>query len=282
MWFQHEGRSLLATFDEDAPRSPTPANGGTTVDWDFGRLPPQRPGRLSSGPAHDLNSMLTAILGFVQLGRMRGNDAAGVQEELDAIDLAARRAVHLVRELAVAEHRLNAEPGPADASEVIADLLPVLKSLINPCEIALELHPDAPLAQIPREAMARVIFNLVLNAREAMPAGGRITISTRQAPGANEPARADGSVDFALSVSDTGIGMNPATLDRIFEPNFTTKLPGSGNGLGLVTVREILQQARGRVTVTSAPGRGTTFLVHIAGTRRGNAPPTYARQEDLR
>ena len=276
----HEGRSAIAAYQAPMSKAPAVAPTGTTMTWDFATLPPQRATRLSAGPAHDLNSMLTAILGFVQLGRMRENDAAGVQEELDAIDVAARRAVHLVRELVIAEHRMNAESGVADPNEVIGDLLPLLRSLVNPCEIVLELEANAPRASVPRDALTRVVFNLVLNAREAMPDGGRIRISTKQtaASGSNGTKVAAG---LALYVSDNGIGMDAATLSRIFEPNFTTKAPGRGNGLGLVTVRDILQNAGGRVTVTTDPGSGTTFLVHFTAPPRVT-PRSSSTQEDLR
>ncbi len=250
---------------------PTPVGSltptGTTAVWDFALLHSPRAPRLSSGPAHDLNSMLTAILGFVQLGRMRGEDAAGIQEELDAIDVAARRAVHLIRELVVAEHRASARAGQLDCNEVIRDLLPAMQKFVDPCEITLDLRADVPRGELPREVLSRIVFNLVLNAREAMPSGGRIRIATDQTLPHDGPAGPHGP-ELILSVSDEGLGMDTATLSRIFEPTFTAKGPMRGNGLALATVREILHNVGGRVTVTTDPGRGTTFVVRFLAAQR--------------
>ena len=251
---------------EGPSASPEPAGSltptGTTAVWDFALLQSPRAPRLSSGPAHDLNSMLTAILGFVQLGRMRGDDAAGIQEELDAIDVAARRAVHLIRELVVAEQRASARAGQLDCNEVIRDLLPAMQKFVDPCVISLDLRADVPRGELPREVLSRTVFNLVLNAREAMPSGGRIRIATDHVL-PREGTANPGSPELILSVSDEGLGMDAATLSRIFEPTFTAKGPLRGNGLALATVREILHNVGGRVTVTSDPGRGTTFVVRF-------------------
>lgn len=269
MPFQQESHVAVIAGPRHLPAPNQHPAAGTTADWDFGRYAPASASRLYAGPAHDLNSMLTAILGFVQLGRMRGaEDPEGLQEDLEAIDVAARRAVHLVRELVIAEQK-GRGPGHnnADPNECIEELAPVLRRIVAPCEIQLDLHNDAPRAEIPREALARVIFNLVLNAREAMPKGGRIRISTRRVPVTTGAQIGSASHELQLSVNDTGVGMDSATLARIFDADFTTKTPGRGNGLGLCTVRDVLQQARGRATVTTAPGRGTTFIVHLAAIR---------------
>lgn len=225
-------------------------------------------GQLAGGVAHDFNNILAAImmhLGLLQTSSELNEETRVALKDLDA---EARRAASLTRQLLMFSRRSVLAVRPLDVNEVIANLLKMLNRLIGE-NIKLRFDGDSrlPLVEADAGMLEQVVMNLVVNARDAMPKGGRVTIGTTlasfQTPdlGVN-PSRQPG--DFVcLHVSDTGTGMDDSTLKRIFEPFFTTKEVGKGTGLGLATVHGIIAQHKGWVEVESQLDQGTTFRVYL-------------------
>jgi CheY-like chemotaxis protein len=172
------------------------------------------------------------------------------------------------------------QPRRVDLNALVGDAERMLRRLIG-VDVALTtaLAPDAPAVHADPGRVEQALVNLVVNARDAMPEGGRLDIATARvviAGGGGEPAGLPPGEYALLTVRDTGVGMDPATRARIFEPFFTTKPPGQGTGLGLSTVFGIVTQAGGRITVDSAPGAGTTFRVYLPAAAGGAAPASEA------
>jgi PAS domain S-box-containing protein len=223
-------------------------------------------GQLAGGVAHDFNNILTAILGQAELARRGLPPDDPRRAAIEQIDKAAERAAAMTRQLLAFARKQIVRPRVLDISDVVRNLTPMLRQLLRG-DIETELRlADAPLyARVDRTQLEQVILNLVVNARDAMPEGGRVTITTTElqlgeavvAGGARRPA----GHYVELTVADTGIGMDAKTQRRIFEPFFTTKPPGEGTGLGLATCFGIVQQAGGVIAVESAPGCGATFRV---------------------
>ncbi len=236
-------------------------------------------GQLAGGVAHDFNNILASIM--MQLGLMRM--VTGVDDEvargLSELDAAARRASALTGQLLMFSRRSVLAVKTLDLNEVVANLLKMLGRLIGE-QIELNFHGKAGLSAIEADIgmMEQVLMNLVVNARDAMPKGGSITINTAvaemtEADLATNPARACGRF-VCLSVTDTGTGMDDATAKRIFEPFFTTKAAGKGTGLGLATVHGIVAQHKGWVEVQTQVGTGTTFRVYLPAIAETVAPVT--------
>ncbi len=212
-------------------------------------------GRLAGGVAHDFNNLLTVIRGNAELlaPSFKGADAA----LLDDLILASDRATALVRQLLVFSRRQPARVEVLDLNEVVGALSGLLRRLLG-ARVAVEIVvADAPVTvRADRSHLEQVVMNLAVNARDAMPGGGTLTVRTGTAEG--PPGRL-----ARLTVSDTGTGMTDEVRARIFEPFFTTKGPDKGTGLGLATVFGIVQQSGGTIEVESAPGAGTTFRVDL-------------------
>ncbi|MDB5308012.1 MAG: Blue-light-activated protein, partial [Gemmataceae bacterium] len=220
-------------------------------------------GRLAGGIAHDFNNLLTVIRGNAELLREAGPEIAAVPELIDDIRGAADRAAELVRQLLTFGRRQPAQPEVVDLNGVVGEMAALLRRVLGERVAVVTTFAPAPLrARVDRGQMEQVVMNLAVNARDAMPRGGTLTITTTAVTeprgGGLPPAR------FArLEVSDTGMGMSAEIRGRIFEPFFTTKGPGKGTGLGLATVYGIVTQAGGRIGVDSAPGAGTAFRVDL-------------------
>jgi len=209
-------------------------------------------GQLAGGIAHDFNNLLTVIAGYGESARRRIGAGPG-SGELQEIARAAERASDLTRQLLAFARRQVLEPALLDVNEVAADLVPMLSRLIGEAvEIAMLAAPELPPVLADRAQLEQVIINLAINARDAMPAGGTLAIETSTQ---DEHVR--------LTVADTGSGIAPDVLERIFEPFYTTKDVGFGTGLGLATVHGIVTQSGGRVDVSSQPGLGSTFTVWL-------------------
>jgi two-component system, cell cycle sensor histidine kinase and response regulator CckA len=227
-------------------------------------------GRLAGGIAHDLNNMLAAILGFADLlvGSFEPDDprASDVQQ----ISLAANRSAGLTRQLLAFARREMIQPRPLDINTVVRHAQPLLPPLLGEnVELELRLAPEPGVVNADARQIEQIVMNLVLNARDAMPQGGRVTIETGAVDvGAGAEAwrgddeRAPSGRFTMLSVTDTGHGMDAAVLQRIWEPFFTTKPAGRGTGLGLSSVYGAARQSGGFVWADSAPGRGTTVQVY--------------------
>jgi signal transduction histidine kinase len=231
-------------------------------------------GRLAGGVAHDFNNLLTAIVGHGELLLRRlGEDP--LAHEVAEIHEAALRAASLTKQLLAFSRRQVLEPHVIDLNEVVGGVERMLRRLIGE-NIELALRPAAALGSVRADPgqIEQVVMNLVLNARDAMRAGGRITIETANAdlaggePGGRAGLPAGRYV--VVAVSDTGCGMDRETLSHLFEPYFTTKALGRGTGLGLATAYGIVRQSGGDIFVYSEPGRGTTVKVYLP---RVDAPP---------
>jgi PAS domain S-box-containing protein len=235
-------------------------------------------GQLAGGVAHDFNNILAAIMMQLGLLEMKPFLDGETQQALRDLDAEARRAASLTRQLLMFSRRSVLAIKPLDLNDVIANLLKMLGRLIGE-QIDLRFNGKAGLPSVEADAgmLEQILMNLVVNARDAMPRGGSVTISTAVAgfgdhDAAHNPARRPGRF-VCVSVSDTGMGMDEATVKRIFEPFFTTKESGRGTGLGLATVHGIVAQHRGWVEVDSRLGAGTTFHVFLPAL---DAPATEA------
>lgn len=223
-------------------------------------------GQLAGGIAHDFNNVLTAILGYGSLLAARLASDAPARAEVEEILRASERAAALTRQLLAFSRRQVLEPVVLSVNELITNLEKMLGRLIGE-NISLVTRLDPSLGNVLADSgqLEQVIVNLVVNARDAMPEGGRLTIETANAEldNAQRHASAQPSRYVVVAVSDTGVGMDAETQARIFEPFFTTKAKGKGTGLGLSTVYGIVKQSGGSIWVTSEPGAGTTFKVYL-------------------
>jgi two-component system, cell cycle sensor histidine kinase and response regulator CckA len=241
-------------------------------------------GRLAGGIAHDLNNMLAAILGFSDLlGRSFEPDDLRASD-VEQISRAATRSADLTRQLLTFARRELIQPRALDLNAVIQHAQALLPAILGEnVELDLQLAPDLGVVYADPRQIEHIVMNLVLNARDAMPQGGRVTIETRAVqlgPGAgtwrSEEERAQSGRFTMLSVADTGHGMDAATLQRIWEPFFTTKPPGRGTGLGLASVYGAAKQSAGFVWAESEPGRGTTVQVYWPEIRAAAEAPAEA------
>ena len=233
-------------------------------------------GRLAGGIAHDFNNMIFAIRGYADL-LIDDLDAVPVAAALDADELrrnvqaiaaAADRAGVLTAQLLAFSRRQVIHPVVVDLRAAVVAVEPLLRRVIGEqVRLALALHPETGTLRSDPGQLDQVLMNLVVNARDAMPGGGTITIETGNVvfdePYAVEHFQVTPGPYVMLAVSDTGNGIDRETRRHIFEPFFTTKEPGKGTGLGLSTTYGIVQQAGGHIWVYSEPGRGTTFKLYL-------------------
>jgi len=225
-------------------------------------------GRLAGGVAHDFNNLLTAIIGYSQLmlGRM-GNDSQ-MRKELEEIYKAGTRAASLTSQLLAFSRKQVIQPVSLNLNAVVVDMGKMLRRLIGEdIELQLALADDLDCVKADAGQMQQVVMNLAVNARDAMPAGGRLTIATvnidlDEAFTRKRPTVTPGAY-VGLRVSDTGCGIDEEIQSRIFEPFFTTKEMGKGTGLGLSTIHGIITQSGGYVWFDSEPGNGTTFEIYL-------------------
>jgi nitrogen-specific signal transduction histidine kinase len=237
-------------------------------------------GRFAGGVAHDFDNLLTAIQGYTSL-LLRDLRAGDPQREgLEEIRRSSERAAGLTRQILAFGRRHAAESGPVDLNQLIGNLVRLLPALIgDDLTLVTVLAPSVGMVRADPGHLEQVVMNLVVNARDAMPDGGRLTIGTANEQIAEYDARASPELPpghyVTLTVRDTGTGIDPETLPSIFEPFFTTKERGRGLGLGLATVYGIVKQCEGHIDVESAPGKGTTVRVYLPMARaefRGVAP----------
>ena len=238
-------------------------------------------GRLAGGVAHDFNNLLTAISGYAEmlLASLGKDDPA--RHEVREIREAGARAAALTRQLLAFSRRQMLQPTALDLNAVVADMGEMLGRVIGEhVELVTRLAPDLGAIEADHSQIEQVIVNLAVNARDAMPEGGTLAITTANADLGGAFAREHVDVEpgpyVLLSVSDTGRGMSAETLSRAFEPFFTTKGPGEGTGLGLATVHGIVKQSGGHVAARSEPGKGTTIDVYLPRTEA--AAPVVRRR----
>jgi PAS domain S-box-containing protein len=245
-------------------------------------------GTLAGGIAHDFNNALTGIFGFSEMLRMKVGGNPDASNDLDMIRQCAEHAATLTRQLLTFARRQVIDPVNLDLNVVVTDILRLLRKVIGEqIEIKVFLSRDLPVARLDRGQVEQVLMNLCLNARDAMPAGGQLLVETAAVTLDDEYARdhpgaAPGRYAL-LSVSDTGVGMDEVTCDRVFEPFFTTKAVGKGTGLGLSSVYGIVKQNRGFIHVDSEPGKGTAMKVYFpAVDARADAIPETSREGAVR
>ena len=241
-------------------------------------------GQLTGGIAHDFNNMLTGIIGSLDL--MRRKIAAGRTDEIDryidAASSSAERAASLTHRLLAFSRRQSLAPRPLDINDLVESMSPLVEhALPEQIELALAYGADLPHALADANQLENAILNLALNARDAMPEGGRLTIETSlvdadAAPSATPPGLPTGQL-IMVSVSDTGTGIPADLLEKVFDPFFTTKPMGQGTGLGLSMVYGFAQQSGGEVRIDSEPGLGTSVKLYLPTTsRRVDATPQSA------
>jgi signal transduction histidine kinase len=226
-------------------------------------------GRLAGGIAHDFNNLLTAIRGNAELMSHRVKADPAMAAEVDEILHAADRAASLTRQLLAFSRKQVLQPVALDLNEIVGTVSRMARRLIG-TEVQLRLDVAESVLQVLADPaqVEQLLLNLIVNARDAMPTGGMITVHTAnvrlhtQSPEILQAGIAPGPF-VLLAVSDDGIGMDQATQARIFEPFFTTKETGRGTGLGLSTVYGVVRQTGGAITVTSERGKGATFRVYL-------------------
>ena len=232
-------------------------------------------GQLAGGIAHDFNNVLTVIVGHSDLLAER----VGPSESVAEIRRAAEHAGALTQKLLAFGRKQTLRLELLDLNDVVRDLDGMLRQLIGEeIELAIELGPGLAPVEADRVQLQQVALNLVVNARDAMPQGGMLTVSTANA----EEPDPDGTLRrcVCLTVTDTGVGMDSATRERLFEPFFTTKPPGEGTGLGLATIYGIVTQTGGRIEVESAPGQGATFRIRFPAAEGTPMRPAAAATAD--
>lgn len=235
-------------------------------------------GQLAGGIAHDFNNMIGAILGWAELGMDETEAGSRLHGRFQKVRQQADRAAALTRQLLAFARRQILEPRNIDLNHTTAETLSLLEKVIGSnIEVKTRLAPDLAVVRADPIQIEQVLMNLCINARDAMPGGGSLTVETSNVAiddqfCALQPLAHPGDY-IRMSITDTGTGMDAATLDRIFEPFFTTKEIGKGTGLGLATVYGIVRQHGGFLNVHSEPGVGSTFRVYIPVSTAPAASP---------
>jgi two-component system cell cycle sensor histidine kinase/response regulator CckA len=225
-------------------------------------------GRLAGGVAHDFNNLLTAINGYAELLVSELEPTDPRREEAEQIQRAGRRAAEITSQLLAFSRRQLLRAEVIDLHVAIRQIEPTIARLVGDrIRIVTDLEAAEPLVVADAVQLEQVVLNLCLNGRDAMPDGGTLTIATAD----RDPVETVDGPQIVLTVSDTGAGMEEAIQRQVFEPFFTTKGVGKGTGLGLASVYGTVRQSGGQIRVSSAPGRGSSFIVTLPRARTGDA-----------
>jgi PAS domain S-box-containing protein len=243
-------------------------------------------GQLAGGIAHDFNNLLTAILGYNEMVMNDVGSLPNVLENAGEVQRAAERAASLTKQLLAFSRRQLLQPRVIDLNEVVRNIERLLRRVIGEdIDFAVRLEPELAPVQADPSHIDQVIMNLVVNARDAMPTGGKLTVETANVNLDEEYAQIHAGVIpgpyVQLAISDTGQGMNEETQRRIFEPFFTTKELGKGTGLGLSIVYGIVKQSGGDIGVYSQEGKGTAFKIYLPAITRDTAVESTKRPAAL-
>jgi two-component system cell cycle sensor histidine kinase/response regulator CckA len=236
-------------------------------------------GRLSGGIAHDFNNLLGVIIGYSQVLKRKLAPDSSLQEYADQVEKAGQRAVSLTRQLLAFSRQQILSPAVLNLNTLVSDMEKMLPRLIGE-DIVLHFHLAADLGRVKADhsQIEQIVMNLAVNARDAMPEGGQLTVETANAEldetYARHHAGAKPGRYVMLAVSDSGVGMNAETIARIFEPFFTTKEVGKGTGLGLATVYGVVKQSGGYIWVDSEPGKGASFQIYLPRVDDDVSPPS--------
>lgn len=230
-------------------------------------------GQLAAGVAHDFNNLLTVIQGHTNLLQSRLGPEAAAARSLAKIALAADRAGKLVKQLLTLSRKQVLQPELVDLNEIITNVCKMLHRVLGEdVVLVVRQSPGLPAVKSDSVMIEQILMNLAVNARDAMPRGGRLAIGTEvrtlSVQQAQQHPEAQPGDFVCLTVADTGCGIDPAIVSRIFDPFFTTKEPGKGTGLGLTTVYSIVQQHKGWVEVQSEVGKGATFKMFFPAAAR--------------
>lgn len=244
-------------------------------------------GQFSAGMAHDFNNMLTGVLGYAEIARGEVEKGSRAEDCLVKIEDSAQRAASLTRQLLAFGRRQTLEVRAIDLNELVSETVSLLSRVVGEqAELVPVLAPALRRVQADASQIQQALFNLVLNARDAMPGGGTVTVETRNVELAADDLTRHVELPAGryvmLAVTDTGIGMTAYVKERLFEPFFTTKGVGEGTGLGLPSVYGIVKQSRGDIEVFSEPGEGAAFRIYlpaidVSEIERGAALPRRRR-----
>ncbi len=238
-------------------------------------------GRLAGGVAHDFNNLLTVINGYSDLVFRGLKDGDPHRTEIDQIRLAGARAADLTQQLLIFSRKQLIQPRPLDLNQIVAESEKMLRRLLGEdIELKTFLSQSLSLVMADGGQMHQILMNLAVNARDAMPAGGKLFLETADVEidpvYVKERPEAKAGSYVLLAVTDSGTGIADETLEHIFEPFFTTKGPAQGSGLGLATVYGIVKQSRGWIGVYSEHGKGTTFKIYLPCLQPANGIPITA------
>jgi two-component system, cell cycle sensor histidine kinase and response regulator CckA len=225
-------------------------------------------GQLAGGIAHDFNNLLTVIAGYSDLTLLRLDPSDPLRNNINEVNKACNRAAGLTRHLLAFSRKQVLKPEVLNLNNTVSEMSRMLLPLIGEnVDLVIELSPDLWQVKADSGQIEQIIANLAVNAKDAMPLGGKLAIRTCNIIPDAEIVRQYESVQSGpfvlLTMSDTGHGMNPETVSRVFEPFFTTKDVGKGSGLGLSTVYGIVKQSGGYISIDSEVGRGTTFKIYL-------------------
>lgn len=249
-------------------------------------------GRLAGGIAHDFNNILNAILGYSELALLDLPEDNPAYNSIKIIQSSGERAARLVRQLLAFSRKQILKIEPVNINQIVCDLTKMLSRLIGE-DVQLQLHLSPASGEVMADAgqLEQILLNLAVNARDAMPTGGQLSISTDLANIESDSPYLEMNPGryVTVSITDSGIGMDQQTMDQIFEPFFTTKEIGKGTGLGLATVFGIIKQHQGHITVESHLGHGTTFTLFLPEASSSNysaaktitTPQTMAHGDEI-